>query len=151
MSLRPSIFLVIIVLFSSCNNQKTSPSSITKSPIKPHPLNCFRYAHNRDTIILKTIAVNGFITGTLVYNFYQKDKNTGTIQGQMKGDLLIADYKFHAEGVLSVRQVVFKKEASTFIEGYGETTTINDKTIFKNIAKLNFSDPIILTEIDCEK
>ena len=101
--------------------------------------------------MLKTISVNGYITGTLVYNFYEKDKNKGTIQGKMTGDLLVADYTFNAEGMESVRQVAFKKTGTAFIEGYGDIKTINDKAIFKNIDSLDFSHSPVLSEIDCEK
>ena len=115
------------------------------------PLVCYRYIDKADTIILKTIYVNGFVTGTLVYNLYQKDKYSGTIQGQMKGELLIADFSFFSEGVKSVRQVAFKKKGKNFIEGYGETEDKNGKTTFKNIDSLNFTHSIVLREVDCEK
>ena len=106
--------------------------------------------NNHDTVILKTIDVNGIITGTLVYNLYEKDKNRGTIQGKMKGDLLIADYSFTSEGTFSVRQVVFKKSDTTFIEGYGDIEDKNGKTIFKNTDSLDFTNSIILNEYDCK-
>ncbi len=37
-------------------------------------------------------------TGNLAYNYYQKDKSAGSLQGQMKGDYLFAKYKFMSEG-----------------------------------------------------
>jgi hypothetical protein len=73
--------LGIITLFFSCNNQQQE-STITKPVAKPGPFNCYRYTNKNDTVILKTVFANDFITGTLVYNFYEKDKNKGTIQGQ---------------------------------------------------------------------
>ena len=150
MTFKLSFFLGIISLFFSCNNHHQE-STINKPVTKPGQLNCYRYVNNRDTVILRTTSVNGSITGTLVYNFYEKDKNKGTIQGQMKSELLIADYTYYSEGVQSVRQIAFKKNGKTFIEGYGEPETKNGKTIFKNIDSLDFNHSIILNEIDCGK
>jgi hypothetical protein len=150
MTLKYLILLWPIGLLISCNNQpQESKVSIPSS--KTSPLNCYKYINSNDTIILKTIYINGFVTGTLVYNLYQKDKNMGTIQGQMKGELLIADYSFISEGVQSVRQVAFKKHGKTFIEGYGETEYKKGKTTFKNIDSLDFNHSIVLSGIDCDK
>jgi hypothetical protein len=100
--------------------------------------------------MLKTISAGDFITGLLVYNIYQKDKNTGTIQGSMQGDLLVADYSFNSEGVNSVRQVVFKKLGKVFEEGMGEMKEYDNKIIFTNIDSLHFNDSIVLKEFQCE-
>jgi len=148
MSYKFSIISGILILIFSCNNPTKKPGDAPTS-IKENPLNCYSYIKNNDTIILKTINVNGSMTGTLVYHYYQKDKNRGTIQGQMKGELLIADYSFASEGTQSVRQIVFKKKGDTFIEGFGEIEDINGKTTFKNIDSLDFNHSIILNEIPC--
>lgn len=107
--------------------------------------------HDKDTVTLKTILIGKNITGTLVFNLYEKDINKGTIQGYMKDSLLIADYSFISEGISSVRQVVFKKTADGFKEGLGDIIDINGKIRFKNAASLNFDNSIILHEVDCEK
>ncbi len=143
------LFFFILCSLLSCNNQPQQLSKDEGSK-KASLLHCYRYLNNHDTVILKTIDVNGIITGTLVYNLYEKDKNRGTIQGKMKGDLLIADYSFTSEGTLSVRQVVFKKSDTTFIEGYGDIEDKNGKTIFKNTDSLDFTNSIILNEYDCK-
>jgi hypothetical protein len=96
------------------------------------------------------VSVDGFINGTLVYNYFEKDKNKGTLQGRMKGELLIADYTFASEGVESVRQVVFKQHGDTFTEGYGEVQVINGKSSFKNLDSLDFGHSFILRKIDCK-
>lgn len=148
---RPLIFICIIYFIISCNTGQQQPSTVSKPVDVSEAINCYRYINNKDTVMLKTISVNGYITGTLVYNFYEKDKNKGTIRGKMTGDLLVADYTFNAEGMESVRQVAFKKTGTAFIEGYGDIKTINDKAIFKNIDSLDFSHSPVLSEIDCEK
>ena len=150
MALKILIFLCALSFIVSCGSQPQESKENIPST-NASPLVCYRYIDKADTIILKTIYVNGFVTGTLVYNLYQKDKYSGTIQGQMKGELLIADFSFFSEGVKSVRQVAFKKKGKNFIEGYGETEDKNGKTTFKNIDSLNFTHSIVLREVDCEK
>jgi hypothetical protein len=150
MTLKFLIFLYAISFIVSCDSQRQESKENIAST-NAAPLVCYRYIDKADTVILKTIYVNDSVTGTLVYNLYQKDKYSGTIQGQMKGDLLIADFTFFSTGVKSVRQVAFKKKGKNFIEGYGETEDKNGKTTFKNIDSLNFIHPILLREFDCEK
>ena len=146
-----SVFLIAIAcLIFSCNSQQQE-SENSKAPVQEKVADCYHYINNKDTIILKTINVNGFITGTLIYNLYEKDKNRGTIQGAIKRGLLIADYTFLSEGTKSIRQVAFKKDGENFIEGYGDIEDKDGKTIFKNIDSLTFSSRVILKPYDCEK
>ena len=144
------ILLSTACIMLSCNNQPADEKSADK-PVADNPLHCYSYINNKDTVVLKTISVGTYVTGTLVYNLYEKDKNKGTIQGYMKGMLLIADYTFNSEGVSSVRQVVFKKTEKGFTEGYGDIVDKDGKTSFKNLDSLNFENSILLTEIECEK
>ena len=101
-------------------------------------------------IELKIVRIGNAITGTLVYNLDGKDKNTGTIQGVINGNLLVADYLFMSEGIQSTRQVAFKLENNIFIEGYGDITIQNDSAYFKNMDSLQFNDGMKLIEIPCE-
>ena len=141
--------LLIICLVLSCNEQQKEPAPGKNLP-KTNSTNCYRYITNTDTVILKTTDANGMVSGTLIYNLYQKDKNSGTIKGKMKGDLLIAVYSFNSEGVLSMRQVAFKKTGNTFVEGYGESEEENGKMIFKNADSLDFSHSFKLVAYECE-
>ena len=86
----------------------------------------------------------------LAARLFEKDKNTGTIQGNMQDSLLVADYTFMSEGTTSVRQVAFKKTANGFVEGYGDVEDKDGKMIFKNVDSLTFNNTSVLTEIDCE-
>ena len=137
-------FLILASLFASCNSQKEetdNTSSQQDDSKKSSPINCYKYATPTDTIILKVIHVGNSITGTLVYSLKEKDKNKGTIQGNMRGDILLADYTFMSEGIQSTRQVAFKKEGDSFVEGYGD---------FKNLDSLNFNTSMKLAEVACQ-
>lgn len=142
-------FFGFICAFSSCNNQgQQAPTA--KIGIESNELNCYHYIKNKDTVILKMRSANGLVTGTLIYNIYQKDKNSGTFEGKMDGDILFGDYTFNSEGMKSVRQVAFKKVGNNFIEGYGETEEQNGKLNFNNKDSLSFEHSIILMPFDCD-
>ena len=137
------IFLILAGLMS-CNEQADMADKKSSQQAEAKPassIRCYSYTTTADTILLKVIDTGNLITGTLVYALKEKDKNTGTIQGNMKGDILLADYKFMSEGIQSTRQVAFKKEGNTFVEGYGD---------FKNVDSLNFNTSTILVEIPCK-
>ena len=149
MTYKNSTFLTIFIFLFSCNNQQqetTQSKSATKSDIA----NCYRYINKNDTVILKTIAVGNLVTGTLEYYFHGQDRKQGTIQGYMRNELLIANYTSFSEGV-PVKQVAFKKDGNTYIEGNGETINSNEKVSFKNIDSLSFTNSIVLNKIDCKK
>jgi len=135
----------ILVLIVSCDNPGNQDNKTGNY------VSCYSYTGNSDTIILKLLYVGQSITGSLVYNLNGKDKNIGTIQGGMKGDILIADYNFQSEGVLSTRQVAFKKVDDKFIEGYGDIISTENKTAFRNTDSLHFNENLKLMEIDCDK
>jgi len=146
-------FIIIIALITACNPQnenKEQPGSQPPAPETPSPINCYSYTSAADTITLKVVHVGQSITGTLEYSLKEKDKNKGTIQGVMKDNILVADYTFMSEGVQSVRQVAFKLEGNSFIEGYGESFSENEKMKFRNVDSLTFSSSFKLTEVPCQ-
>lgn len=147
-----SLFIFgLCTCFIACNNDnQTKQTQQQAEPQAANAINCYRSINNNDTVLLSTKDSAGYITGTLAYNLFEKDKNTGTIQGNMHDSLLVADYTFMSEGTTSVRQVAFKKTANGFVEGYGDVEDKDGKMIFKNIDSLTFNNTSVLTEIDCE-
>jgi len=112
-------------------------------------MQCFKSIKGHDTVYLKLERFPNVVTGNLIYNFHEKDGNTGTIDGVLTGDTLIADYTFMSEGQQSVRQVAFIIKDSMATEGYADMMEEKDKMVFKNSAKLNFSKGIQLKAIPC--
>ena len=143
--------IVISLTFAvSCNTEEKKDSQAGDTKKQTSPVNCYRYVNAGDTVLLKLIHVGDAITGTLVYDYKEKDDNKGTIQGSMRGNLFVADYTFQSEGIQSVRQVAFKLEENSFIEGYGDINSADDKVRFKNLDSLKFNDSMRLVEIDCQ-
>jgi len=111
---------------------------------------CYAFVKNRDTVAM-TLHVKGEeYTGELRYNFYEKDKNSGTFSGEMKGDTLISEYIFDAEGLRSVREAVFLRKDGKLYEGFGETEEKSGKVRFRDRSKLDFGNAVVLSRVSCE-
>lgn len=149
--------VIAIASLASCSDGSTKnpPGAAENTPdsAKVHDSTtayCYSSTRKRDTVLLH-ININGEkVQGELEYNLYEKDRNKGDLEGVLKGDTLIANYKFLSEGVESVRQVVFLKKGNDLIEGFGESEEKNGKIMFKDIRALNFDNSFILQKVDCK-
>ena len=112
--------------------------------------NCYGYATATDTVNIRIMAMGSTVTGEAVFQYAGKDKNTGTLNGEMKGDTLVASYKFMSEGKESVRQVAFLKKGDSLSEGYGESEEKAGSMVFKNISNIKFTGNA-LVKMDCKK
>ena len=144
------LILALVSVLVSCNKQKGTDVTPEKNDIE-EPISEQFYSGNikKDTILMNlTMKGNQILSGKLIYNFYEKDKNEGTLIGELKGDTLLADYTFMSEGISSVRQVVFLKKGHTYIEGYGDVVEdASGKVIFKDRKQLKFDGKIILSRV----
>lgn len=110
---------------------------------------CYRYINNKDSVAMNISINDNTVTGELEYYFYEKDSNSGTVRGTIKGDTLFADYSFISEGTGSVREVAFLKKGSNWVEGFGDMKENNGKMIFTDKSTLQFNGNIVLTEVRC--
>lgn len=145
---------IIVVCFcfavmTACNSEK-KPEQQQPEAVKPMK-ECYQSVANKDTVSLTLDIADQKITGLLTFNLFEKDKNQGTLVGEVKGDTLIADYTFMSEGVTSMREVVFLKRNNQLIEGFGEMTVSEGKEVFKNKSNLSFDNSLVLIAIECEK
>ncbi|MFA9194621.1 hypothetical protein AAGV33_09380 [Flavobacterium sp. FBOR7N2.3] len=147
--------VLIAILFSCVDSKKKEvvvPPLEVKSPLETPQKECYQAVIEKDTLTLSVDvnSVNEF-TGELDYSYYEKDKSFGTLLGNVKGDTIFADYKFESEGKTSIRELAFlKKDANTYVEGYGEMVETNDKMSFKDKSKIKFDGNIVYTKIDCK-
>src|SRR5690606_31473358 len=133
----PYIFFVMILL-AGCNNgpshkeQLTEPSDVSatgKTGDIAAP-SCYLSVTGRDTIYLKlNPPVNGKVTGDLNYLFFERDRNVGHLNGEIKGDTLFAEYSFISEGLSSVREVAFLLDENQVMEGYGDVEEQDGKMV----------------------
>lgn len=150
------VSFVLMGFFISCKKEKTEEevSAVQESVAVDETVSeeCYMGILKKDTVSMSlNIKGNQVSSGKLSYKFFEKDKNEGTLIGEMKGDTLLADYTFMSEGVSSVRQVAFLKKGNVFTEGYGDIEESNGKAIFKNTKQLKFDGKIILSKTNCKK
>lgn len=146
-------FLFISLSIMACNsepNDKKSTEENVPETKETTGTQCYLYASASDTISLNITQNNEAVSGTLVYKLKEKDSNTGTIQGIIKDNMILADYTFMSEGVSSVRQVAFKKDGDNLVEGYGEIVDNNNKTSFKNPDSLTFDASFKIAKTACQ-
>ena len=147
------LFLALSFLVISCKKDATTQPKTTTQAAEERATttiknDCYRYVAKNDTIALTLQLNDKSASGTLVYVFYEKDKNTGTYQGTFENNMLLADYTFQSEGKESVRQVAFKIQDGKLLEGYGELNA--DGTKFKDTSKLTFNPNMPLTKLSCD-
>ena len=150
-----SIVTILTVLFAACNDNSGSDSKsatdTTTAGSAGSTSECYLYINNTDTISLQ-VTINGHsVSGALNYSLHEKDRNQGVIQGEVRGDTLLADYEFKSEGIVSLREVAFLKKDNGYAEGYGEAEEKDGKMMFKNVAELNYSKDVVLKKIACRQ
>jgi len=116
--------IVVAVIIASCQS----------APKHSDPAGCYRMIIKNDTAIMSLNTQGDSVSGSLSYNWYERDDNNGTFQGIIKNDsLIVADYTFQSEGMTSVRQVAFKIKDSMLLQGYGELQERNDTSFFRDV------------------
>lgn len=107
----------------------------------------YQYLKNGDTISL-TIAIDGDkVHGDLRYNWKEKDRNVGHIDGVLKDSVLLADYTFASEGQQSVRQVAFKFSKNKAVEGFGNMEEKGGKMSFVAPDRLSYDEKFVLEHV----
>lgn len=141
----------VVLFFMACNNAGSEPQEVSRrdtpandslmytTPIPHPPLDgCYELIANVDTVTMRLNVIDSFVTGDLSYRLHAKDRNDGSLKGVVRDSLIVADYTFRSEGMLSVRQVVFKIAGTSLVEGYGDIKTGSDTVRFKDVKQLNF-------------
>lgn len=152
------LLFFVITLTVSCNNnskQETpaynagDTAKAVENKVMIPVSSCYASMSNKDTVRMKLEVFENVVIGTLVYKLHEKDSNKGDFEGQLKGDTLVADYKFISEGIQSVRQVVFLINDGVATEGYGDMEGKDGKMIFKNVKEAAFGKGVILKKEEC--
>jgi hypothetical protein len=150
--------LMLMSVLVSCKKEEekqveTIPDASEKIVVEEQVSDeCYSGSIKKDTILMNlTIKGNEVTNGKLSYKFYEKDKNQGTLVGELKGDTLYADYTFMSEGTSSVREVAFLKKGDSYIEGFGDVVDDNKgKVTFKDKKQLKFDGNVVLLKVDCK-
>lgn len=151
------LLAVVGGLLSACQS-KTKQTEATTQPIDTTAqtsmadstaAQCYAYYSAQDTIRLTMTRTGETVTGNLQYQLSGKDRNTGTIAGQMRGDTLLADYTFQSEGRESVREVAFLVQNERMVEGFGPIAEQGGKMAFSDRKALKFTSAMALNKTAC--
>jgi hypothetical protein len=155
--------LVISLLIIACNNSggngnntdttANGPVEVDIMPQSP-PIDstiqgCYTMINKRDTASLQLIIKDSSISGTLSYSIYEKDRNAGSFQGEIVDGMLLAWYMFKSEGVMSVRQEVFRIGNDELWPALGEVAVRNDTAYFSKPDQLKFDSTRAFKRVQC--
>lgn len=155
-------------VFYSCGNNNSATASDGKDTVqssqtihtnitdtvvqnaKPMVLTgCYQMILKRDTALLNLTVKDTTVTGNLRYNFYEKDRNSGTLKGVLRNDLIFADYAFQSEGMTSVREVVFRIQDNSLLQGFGDLKEQDGKIVFQDKKNLQFQTANPFLKVAC--
>ena len=147
----------VILLIGSCNDVGKTSSNVLGDSVNSSKTTvvdtavsgCFSQVVKRDTALLQMENNRGSVTGVLTYDYYQKDRNNGTLRGELTGDIIIGWYLFKSEGIMSVRQVAWKINGNELWPATGELTEKNDTTVFADPDLLKFDSTSAFRKIPC--
>lgn len=155
-----NIGLLGMFLFAgSCNNNGKSSvetnadtvasNSTTTINTDSLPSGCYSQIVQRDTSLLQLENKDSIINGSLSYNIYQKDRNNGTLQADIEGNVISGWYIFKSEGVISVRQVAWKINGHELWPATGEVFQKNDTAMFAQPDKLTYDSLRPFKKVPC--
>jgi len=101
--------------------------------------------HGKDTAFLRFETYNEVVTGQLEYKPFEKDKSKGTISGTIMGNIIVVNYHYMSEGIMSVRTAIFKLNKDNIFEAKAVKPDKDGQSVFeKDYSKLQFnSTPFI--------
>jgi len=146
---------MLLIVFVACNKktENSEEKEIPHSGLPPKEItqkDCYEFVKGKDTVKLSLVQNGNNVNGELAYNWFEKDRNSGTLSGIFVGDTLFADYTFQSEGTTSIRETAFVKSGEKLTEGFGEVTEKDGKQVFKNPKALKFDGNIVLERTECE-
>jgi hypothetical protein len=160
------IRLITIAAFfvAGCNNQQTTETNTgttetVHAGAKPTGVivekafilsGCYRLEHPQDRATMELQVQDTLVTGNLVFALHEKDGNKGTLRGVIRDTLIIADYTYESEGMMSVREEIFAIQDSTLVRAYGPVTNQNNKMVFTDKGNLKFEHNMVFRKVGCE-
>ncbi|MDA9554603.1 hypothetical protein N9R54_00075 [Pelobium sp.] len=126
--IHPISLLLVVVVAAACNQEAkktTNNHSLTEKSI-PQKDNlsitenskCFLAVVGKDSAFLSLEKHGEQVKGTLKYQFTEKDKTDGTLEGQLDKDTLNVGYNYFSEGVKSSRNLKFLLSSDKIYEIY---------------------------------
>lgn len=148
------LFLFGLVLFSCNANERTSEAGVeVAAPVYSKAnlsFGCYQMIVAKDSALMQVnLQGSDSVIGTLRYNRFEKDDNAGEFVGKIDSNKVIGWYKFQSEGVVTVRQIVFKITGDKLAEAYGDVNASGDTAYFAYPHTLNYEEAHPFEKITC--
>ena len=112
---------------------------------------CYRMIIKEDTAELRIELRGDSVTGPLFYHWKERHHNDGQIAGIVEDSVLHAIYRFHSEGQISFREVIFKLTKDTLYQAYGEIVPSRDTARFRFREHVIFDRKNPFIRIPCDR
>ena len=153
------LFLAVALMAIACNDNTKATgqesatgdtSQVITAPVTDTSFSgCYSMLAGRDTASLQLQHNGTLVTGSLSYNLYQKDRNDGSFQGEASNGLITGWYLFRSEGIMSVRQEIFKIGKDALWPATGEIIMRGDTALFAYPDKLSFDSTRAFLRVKC--
>lgn len=146
-----NLLIPIILLIASCNSEtnKKAELPVGNNISQINLPGCYEMSISKDTARMKINIDGNQVSGDLEYKRFEKDSNKGTFSGTFTEGIIDGWYNFQSEGLISVRQVIFKSEGEALLEGYGDVEQKGDTVYFKYPQTLKYEDDHPFKKITC--
>ncbi|CAL1519442.1 hypothetical protein [Chitinophaga sp. MM2321] len=135
----------------SCNQTgtQTNKNTDTIKTVSTNTNACYIKVTGKDSVSLHVNIQDTTVSGKLIYNYFEKDKNTGEINGSIHDGILRAAYQFMSEGTLSTRPVVFRISGNQAFEALTDSVNSEGIPVFNSDDKALKFDTTPLVEGEC--
>jgi len=103
----------------------------------------------RDTLVARLRQDGQEVSGTLLFDNYEKDGSSGTVRGLVQDSICRLVYDFHSEGMKSVMEVHFLLRDSTLVRGIGDMEVRQDTAAYVQPQSLSFPPEEAWKRVDC--
>lgn len=147
--------LALTLAIGSCNTasrNEANPEQALTQPISTVAAitpGCYRMIVGKDSATMNLSLQGDSVKGTLLYNRFEKDDNAGDFIAKVDSNKVIGWYKFQSEGVITVRQIIFKISGNKLAEAYGDVKATGDTAYFTYPHTLNYEEEHPFEKIAC--
>ncbi len=137
------------ILISACRQEKAAPSA----PVEPMYA-CYQSISGTDTAWLQIDTAQKVITGTLVFNYVDKQELfEGDFKGEMRGDTLKGHYnvRVNKTGPQHRNPVAFLKRDGKLTMGAGKFMMVMGTAEFDNLVPIEYDNGRFIFEgVECK-
>jgi hypothetical protein len=170
--MRILFFVFAAVFMMACNNNTTTTEERTDSTVMQTPDNnepvpstkpeekptanvdasgCYWKILKRDTLTIMLKQSGNAVTGKLSFDNFEKDGSSGSVHGIVDGSIIRLWYNFASEGMNSVMEIYFKKEADQLLRGIGPVDAKGDSSYYTNHSAITYTQDQSFAKLACEE